>query len=91
VYDENVARLVKKLRVKMKIRYQENDATKIPVFIAGKCIEIKNWLRGESFTPFIKEVFRKKECVGCSETENLEKCNGTMCRKCWLKETRDEE
>lgn len=31
----------------------------------------------------------KKECVGCSETENLEKCEGTMCKNCWVMETRE--
>lgn len=24
-----------------------------------------------------------KECVGCDQKGNLEKCEGTMCRKCW--------
>ena len=30
--------------------------------------------------PFIKE------CVGCHETENLEKCDGSMCYQCWSRE-----
>lgn len=30
-----------------------------------------------------------KECVGCDETENLEKCEGTMCRNCWLVENEE--
>lgn len=29
------------------------------------------------------------ECVGCDETENLEKCEGTMCRKCWEAENEE--
>ena len=38
-----------------------------------------------------KEQERDQECVGCKETKNLEHCNGTMCHKCWLQETIDEE
>lgn len=25
----------------------------------------------------------EKECVGCDTKVGLEKCGGTMCRKCW--------
>lgn len=28
----------------------------------------------------------KEECVGCHETENLTRCEGTMCEYCWSKE-----
>jgi len=41
----------------MLIKYRNNNATDCPVYMSGKCIEIKNWLTGESFTPFIKSVF----------------------------------
>jgi len=27
-----------------------------------------------------------KECVGCNEKENLTRCDGTMCQKCWENE-----
>lgn len=30
-----------------------------------------------------------KECVGCDKTDDLEKCNGTMCRKCWEAENEE--
>ena len=31
----------------------------------------------------------KKECVGCNEVENLEKCDSTMCRNCWNNENEE--
>lgn len=41
----------------MKIIYKNNDATQIPVYMSGTCIQIKQWLRGEQYAPFIKSVF----------------------------------
>lgn len=41
----------------MKIIYKNNDATQVPVYMSGKCIEIKQWLRGEQYVPFLKSVF----------------------------------
>ena len=41
----------------MKIVYKDNDATKIPVRISGKAIEITQWLRGEQYVPYLKDVF----------------------------------
>lgn len=41
----------------MKIIYKNNDATQVPVYMFGTCIQIKQWLRGEQFVPFLKEVF----------------------------------
>ena len=41
----------------MKIVYKNNDARNVPVYMSGKCIEIRQWLRGEQYVPFIKSVF----------------------------------
>lgn len=41
----------------MKIIYKNNDATQIPLYISGTCIQIRQWLRGEQYVPFLKEVF----------------------------------
>ena len=41
----------------MKIIYRYNDATQIPLYISGTCIQIRQWLRGEQYVPFLKEVF----------------------------------
>ena len=30
-----------------------------------------------------------KECVGCDTKENLIKCDGTMCQKCWEAENEE--
>jgi len=29
------------------------------------------------------------KCIGCDTTEQIEKCDGTMCRDCWNRETND--
>lgn len=44
----------------MKIIYKNDDATQIPVYMSGTCIQIKQWLRGEQFVPFLKSVFSVK-------------------------------
>ena len=41
----------------MTIRYKNNDATQIPVYMSGTCIQIRQWLRGEQYVPFLKSVF----------------------------------
>lgn len=41
----------------MKIIYKNNDATQIPLYISGTCIQIRQWLRGEQYVPFLKSVF----------------------------------
>ena len=41
----------------MKIIYKNNDATQIPVYMSGTCIQIRQWLRGEQYVPYIKSVF----------------------------------
>ena len=33
----------------------------------------------------------EQECVGCSKTEGLVKCEGTMCLKCWEAENEEPE
>lgn len=44
----------------MRIRYKNNDATKVPVYMVGTAIQIQQWLRGEQYVPFIKDVFSFK-------------------------------
>lgn len=41
----------------MKILYPEYNATKIPRAIVGSCIQIRQWLRGEQYVPFLKSIF----------------------------------
>ncbi len=52
----------------MKIKYKNNDATQVPLSIVGTCIQIRQWLRGEQYTPFIKDVLafndsKEDECL----------------------------
>ena len=69
-----------------------------------KVQNIMNWLifgnikgipthKGKStseYNDFLKSVFHK-ECIGCNKTENLEKCDGAMCRTCWEEDIRDDK
>lgn len=41
----------------MKIIYPENNATKIARAVIGSCIQIRQWLRGEQYVPYLKSVF----------------------------------
>ena len=41
----------------MKIIYPENNATLIPRAVIGSCIQIRQWLRGEQYVPYLKLVF----------------------------------
>lgn len=54
--------------------------------------ELHNTYESECSTCFAENLIiksGKKQCIGCDETENLEKCDGTMCRKCWEAETEE--
>lgn len=31
----------------------------------------------------------KPKCIGCDTTENVEKCDGTLCRTCWSNENEE--
>lgn len=41
----------------MRIIYKNNDATQIPLYISGTCIQIRQWLRGQEYVPYLKSVF----------------------------------
>lgn len=55
----------------MKIIYKDNDATKVPVHISGKCIQVRQWLRGEQYVPFLKKVFTFNSDITTEEDEQL--------------------
>jgi len=40
----------------MQIIYKDNDATKVPLYMSGKRIEIRNWLINHSYDGFMKGV-----------------------------------
>jgi len=42
------------------------------------------------FDEFLKPIMAKKTCIGCG-FPGVEKCNDTMCMRCWEQETRDDE
>lgn len=41
------------------------------------------------FDEFLKPIMAQKTCIGCGSKET-EKCNDTMCKRCWEQETRDD-
>jgi hypothetical protein len=43
----------------MKILYSNNNALEIPRAVVGTAIQIRQWLRGEQYVPFLKSVFNK--------------------------------
>lgn len=53
--------------------------------------EIHNTYDSMCSTCFAENLIIKqgKECIGCKATSGLEKCGGTMCRKCWEAETEE--